>query len=448
MLTPQEFSKRRYERDLQMAEAQRQHRQKLIEAQQRQLQMARAAQQGGAATGAPAQQRPGSSSVAQQQNPAQANGQPNANMNGQLPQQSRPALPMATRNGHLAVPQVNAQGIPQAPMRAGGPMPHPTDMQRLAQANAQRGAQYGGQQPPLANSSMPSPGSGMTTAQQLQHNQQLLAQLNAQQQSNNAAYGHNSTSNPAGHQPAGSPGMMPPPTPQNLPQQLSSGHVPALIAIKSQLRTKHPHLSEEQLTTAATEALTQQSRSQSSNQARQSAMNAAAGVPAQAHNANMQGYAHNQAAYQNNHQMQNGNTPYMSGDNSGNQQAGMNNPTTNSPQAAAAYANQLRQRQMAMMRMQQSPNATHAQLSGSPGVAHASPSMTPVSPSMQYSNMAAQSMGGMGARPPSRSNTPQMQRLGSSNSVPGVGAMAGNGMSSPGALPQGSPHNMQASMAR
>lgn len=455
MLTPQEFSKRRYERDLQVAEAQRQHRQKLIEAQQRQLQMARAAQQG-IPNGVPAPQRPGSSNVAQQQAQAQVNGQQNMNMNGQLPQQSRPALPMATRNGHLAVPQVNAQGIPQAPMRAPGAMAHPSDIQRLAQQNAQRSAQYGGQQPQL-NGSMSSPGGGMTTQQQLQHNQQLLAQLNAQQQSNNAAYNHNITSNPAAHQSSASPSMPPPPTPQNPPQQLSSGHVPALIAIKSQLRSKHPHLSEEQLTTAATEALTQQSRNQSSNQARQNALNAAAGIPAQAHGNNMQGYAHNQAAYQNNHQLPNGNTAYMNGgDNTGPQQATMTNQT-NTPQAAAAYANQLRQRQMAMMRMQQSPNSSaHTQVNGSsPGVTHASPNMGPASPSVQYpNNMAAGQMNGMngggsGGRPPSRSNTPQMQRLGSANGVPtGVGGMPG-GMQSPGApMPQGSPHNLQTNMAR
>ena len=77
--------------------------------------------------------------------------------------------------------------------------------------------------------------------------------------------------------------------------------------------------------------------------------------------------------------------------------------------------------------------------------------MGSVSPSVQYpTNMAAGQMnamnGGGGGRPPSRSNTPQMQRLGSANGV--AGGMPG-GMQSPGApMPQGSPRNLQTNMAR
>ena len=178
-------------------------------------------------------------------------------------------------------------------------------------------------------------------------------------------------------------------------------------------------------------------------------MNAAAGMPSQsqAHPGNMQAFTHNhnQAAFQNNSQMANGSTPYMNGDGGNTQASGMTGPSQ-SPQAVAAYANQLRQRQVQMMRMQQSPNAAHAQLNGSPSLAHASPSMTPASPSMPYSQMSGQNGGIGGGRPSSRGNTPQMQRLGSSNSVPGVGMASG--LQSPGALPQGSPRNMQASMAR
>ncbi|KAK4541583.1 hypothetical protein LTR36_007880 [Oleoguttula mirabilis] len=446
MLTPQEFSKRRHERDLQIAEAQRQHRQKMLDAQQRQMQMASAARTQGTPNGPPAQQRPGTANAPPQHAQMQANGQPTPSMNGQLPQQARPPLPMATRNGHLAVPQVNAQGIPQAQMR-GGPMSHP-DMQRLAQANALRNAQYPNQQQyQMPNGHLPSPGGGMTTQQQLQINQQLLAQSSAQQQqAGNVGHGGQSTSHTTnGHQMSASPNMPPPPTPHaqgQQPGQLSSGHVPQLMLIKNQLRNKHPHLSEDQLNQAATSTLREQSQSQSTNQARQNAMNAAAGIPSQAHPSNMQAYAQNQAAFQNNSQMPNGNTAYMNGDNGTTQSPSMTGPSQ-SPQAVAAYANQLRHRQAQMLRMQQSPNAAHAQLTGSPSMAHASPSMTPASPSMPYSQMSGQ-MGGMGGRPSSRGNTPQMQRLGSSNSVPGVGMASG--MQSPGALPQGSP--MQASMAR
>ncbi|KAK5123933.1 hypothetical protein LTR85_002130 [Meristemomyces frigidus] len=440
MLTPQEFSKRRHERDLQIAEAQRQHRQKMVEAQQRQMQMASAARTQGTPNGAPVQQRPGTANAPPQHAQMQANGQPTANMNGQLPQQARPPLPMATRNGHLAVPQVNAQGIPQAQMR-GGPMSQP-DMQRLAQQNALRNAQYQNQQQyQMPNGHVPSPGGGMTNAQQMQINQQLLAQ---QAGNGNQSQGASHAAN--GHQMSASPSMPPPPTPHaqtQQPGQLSSGHVPQLMLIKNQLRNKHPHLSEDQLNQAATSTLREQSQTQSTNQARQNAMNAAAGIPSQPqpHPSNMQAYAHNQAAFQNNSQMSNGNAAYMNGDGGNTQPPSMTGPSQ-SPQAVAAYANQLRQRQVQMMRMQQSPNAAHAQLNGSPSMAHATPSMTPASPSMPYSQMAGQ-MGGMaGGRPSSRGNTPQMQRMGSSNSVP----MA-SGLQSPGGgLPQGSP--MQASMAR
>ena len=171
-------------------------------------------------------------------------------------------------------------------------------------------------------------------------------------------------------------------------------------------------------------------------------MNAAAGISSGvASQSNMQAYGHNQAMFQN-QQMPNGNN-YMNGDASG-QQANMN------PASPQQYAAIMRQRQMAQMRgMGQSPNATHANLNSSPGITNTSPNLAPVSPNMQYANMnqmPSMNMGGMNPqqRPPSRSNTPQVQRLGSS------GNMAG-GMPSPqGGVNgmQGSPRNMQANMAR
>lgn len=430
MLTPQEFSKKRHERDLQIQEAQRQHRQKMMEAQQRQILAARqaaqqAAQQQGMQNGTANQQRPGSSSnMAVQQAQMQPNGQQQVNMNGQLSQQARQSLTMATRNGHLAVPQLNAQGIPQAQMRPNGQMPNPQDtMQRMAHANAQaRNPQYAGQpQYPMPSANMMSPGSGGMSGQQLQQSSQAMLASMQQQM--------NSATQQANHPMSASPSMPPPPTPHNNPQQLSSGHIPAVLNIKAQIRNKFPTYTEDQINQMATEVLKNQS--QSSTQARQSAMNAAAGI------SNMQAYGHNQAAFQN-HPMPNGNN-FMNGDSSG-QSTGM------SPASPQQYAALMRQRQMAQMR--QSPNSSHATLNGSPSVAHASPNMQPVSPSMQYSNMnqmASMNMGAMNAqqRPPSRSNTPQMQRLGSSGNMQG-------GMPSPQGVNgmQGSPRNMQASMAR
>ena len=437
MLTPQEFSKRRHEKDVQALEIQRVNRQKMMEAHQRQIQMQRAAQHGAIATpGGQVQQRPGTATGPQQQAQMQPNGQQTANMNGQLPQQARPPLPMATRNGHLAVPQVNAQGIPQAQMRAAGAMSQ-HDMQRYAQANAQRSAQYGGQQYQMPNAATPSPGGGMTTQQQLHSNQALLAQLSAQNHANHLPHNQNPLQGTGAHPMSASPSMAPPPTPHTQPQTLSSGHVPALILIKNQLRKLHPQLSEDQLNSAATTQLREQHNNQSSSQVRQAAMNAAAGMPAQPHGNNMQGYVQNQSqtAYQNNPtQMPNGNQAYISNDANGQPRP---NGATNNPQAA--YANQMRQRHQVPIQ-HQSPGMAHAQLNGSPGMAHVSPSMAPISPAMQYAHMAA-AAGGTGQRPPSSGSIPQMQRMGSAGT--GSGAVQ-----SPGSLPQGSPRNMQASMAR
>ncbi|KAK5107835.1 hypothetical protein LTR62_000649 [Meristemomyces frigidus] len=457
-MTPQQFSQRRQDRDIQIAEAQRQHRHKIMEAQQRQIMQARAAHQ----QGAPVQQRPGTANMPPQQTSMQQpNGQSHPNMNGQFPQQARPPLPMATRNGHLAVPQVNAQGIPQAQMQ---PSAHMTPQQqqqyaRMAHANAQRTAQYATQPYQMTpGGQMASPGGNMTTAQQLQQNQAML-QL-AQQQQQQHAHSQSAPQSNGHQQVSNAPSMPPPPNPHcqtQQPGQLSSGHVPALIAIKNNIRAKHPHLSEDQLTRAATDTLRDQSASatHSTNQARQNAMNAAAGIAAQAtpqaSNNMQQPYSHNQQAFQSNAQLPNPNATYMNGDTSAQAQA--MNGQTHSPQAAAAYANQIRQRQQAqMLRMHGSPNGTHAQLNGSPAMAHASPNMAPASPSMAYAGMANGQMG-QGVRPPSRNaaGTPGgLQRMSSNNSVPGVAMAAGmqNGVQSPSSLAQGSPRNMQASMAR
>jgi chromatin modification-related protein VID21 len=462
MPTPQEFSKKRYERDLQYAEMARKHRANMIEAQQRQQQMARAAQSG-AVPGTAGQQRP---TTAGQTQP-QAQGPQAAAVNGHPSQQARQAVPQPTRNGHLAIPQVNGQGIPQAHMRATQPVAQQADMQRMAQVNAQgRQGQYAGQQYPIPNTnSMMSPGGGMTTQQQIQNNQALLAAFQAQNQNQPAQQSHaqHPSMGQAGNAQVGqmnsqqqhnsaSPSMPPPPTPQGVPQQLSSGHVPAVIAIKNQLRARYPTMTEAELTNFATEQLKHQS--QSSTQVRQNAMNAAAGIGGSTPNAStatMQAYSQNQQSYQTNPHMPNGNHVTTNGDSVAQAQLQQSNASV-SAQGQANYAQMMRQRAAAQMRLQQSPNTPHAQPHSSPVVAHASPNMNPVSPAVQYqgvNNMPSVPMNaGMSSqgRPPSRSNTPQMQRLGSSGGVPGI-----NPLQSPGATPgglQGSPRNMQASMAR
>lgn len=461
MPTPQEFSRKRYERDLQLAEMRRQHQLKMAEAQQRQAQMLRGQQQG-VPNGAVAQQRPQTAQQAQGQMAAQHH----PAMNGQVPPQARQPVPVPTRNGHLAVPQGNPQGVPQAQMRPGQGMSQ-ADMQRMAQANNQgRPVQYAQQQYPGQNPSMVSPSQGaQNTSQQLASNQALLAAYQAQHhqqpptpsqqmpqqgQHQSPPNAHLQTAQANGnHHASASPSMPPPPAPGNASGQLSSGHVPTVIAIKNQLRARYPNMSEAELTNFATEQLKHQS--QSNSQVRQNAMNAAAGInpnasPAAANS--VPAYSQNQAAYQNNASMTGNANGYPKLDANAQTQQQQANGVAPNPQNPAAYAQMMRQRQMQQMRMQQSPTGSHAQLSGSPNLAQASPNMGPASPAVQYpnaNNMPMNAGVNNQGRPPSRSNTPQMQRLGSSGGVQGV-----NGMQSPGAPGslQGSPRNMQASMAR
>ena len=526
MPTPQEFSKTRYERDLQMAEVNRQRRQKMIEAQQqRNAQMLRAQQ--GIPNAASSQQRP---QTAQQPSGGQTPGQQPPAANGQMNNQQRQQVPM--RNGHLAVPHMNAQGVPQAHMRPGQAPAQTPDMQRMAHANNQnRPVQYPSQQYPMPNGNMASPGvNGITTSQQLASNQALLAAFQAQNQQQSAQgqqtpqqnpqqHGHLQTPNGTPHnqgtqannqqQMSASPSMPPPPTPAGNPQQLSSGHIPAVIQIKNQLRARYPQMSEVELTNFATEQLKHQS--QSSGQMRQNAMNAAAGISnpqqqqqqqQQTVNNNAPAYNHNQAAYQTNGNVPNGTNGYAGSPEQATQnqahqpqqqqqqqhvpqqqqqqqqQAPMQqnanmNAGGNAANNQQNYAQLMRQRQMQQMRLQQqtpqqqqspqaqvqhqSPSTPHAQPStaGSPHVAHASPRASAASPHVTSANaspsmhMAQPSQVNGQARPPSRSHTPQqppMQRLGSSSGVPGVGMQSG-GVQSPGGVVHGSPRPQQPQQA-
>ncbi|EME39389.1 hypothetical protein DOTSEDRAFT_75175 [Dothistroma septosporum NZE10] len=458
-MTPQEFSKKRHERDLQILEAQKQHRQKIMEAQQRQIAAARAqavaAQQGGLLNGIPPQQR-GTSQGQAPQHAQMPNGQPQPNGVQNTAQQQARMQMAPQRNGHLAPPQVNAQGIPQAQMQARGGMAPPSNMQQLGAASAQgRNQQFANQQQySMQNGNMSSPGgTAMTTAQQLQQNQALLQAYHQQQQANGAQAHNMNHTNSIPQLSGSSPSMPPPPTPQSIPQQLSSGHVPQIIAIQNQIRAQNPGISEDNLKLMATQQMTKLSQS---SQARQTAINAAAGLSSPSSNAVQAHYPNNQAAYQRNGQMANGqssnniNGTYANGGDSAPQANMSPSANSTSPSQQQLYAQNLQYQQRKLMQQQMqshSPHGSHAQLSGSPSVNHASPSMAPASPSLQYSNMNQTNapMAGMNSqRPSSRSNTPQMQRIGSS----GSGVAIGNGVQSPGSQLQGSPRNMQASMAR
>jgi chromatin modification-related protein VID21 len=470
MMTPQEFSKKRYEHDLKQMELARQQRARIMEQQRKQIEAHRLAaqqhamQQNGPGGTGPNQQRP---TNGQPNGQAQANGQQAPQLpNGQYPQQGtnmngqqqmaqqqiqqqqgqrQQSVPMATRNGHLAVPQVNGQGMAaQAQMRTpnmNGQMPDPVQMQRYAQAQG-RQQQYVGQQGYGAMQS-PNGGVGMTAQQTMKSSQAMLATIQAQM--NQAPQQPGSNMNQASGM---SPSMMPPPAPlqQNVNAgTLSSGHMPVLHSIRQRLKAQFPQQSDDQILQMATELLAKQSQS-ASTQARQNAMNAAAGLNNVGGANNMQAYGYNQAVG-----YPNAGGQIVGAGYGADGMAGQGGGT--SPQQ---YSNFLRQNQMAQMRHQQlqgSPAGSHASLNmnGSPSMANASPNtagMTPVSPNLQYNQMAGMNMAGMQQRPPSRSatGTPQ-QRPGSAVGVPNMG----QGMGSPGSangMMQGSPGRVQASMAR
>ena len=442
-LTPQEFSKKRAERDAFEAQQQRERNAKMMELRRQQMAAHRAQQMqiaGGPQPAAAGQPRPPGANMPAQQAQMQANGQQMPNMNAQMAaaQQGRPGVQMtSTVNGHLAPP--GRQGIPQAQMQPRAP--------QMAQPNGQqRGAPYAGQQYAGANGiASTQQVSGVTTAQQLAENHALLAAFRQQQaQQGNMAHNANQQIN-------GSPSMPPPPTPRNAPQKLSSGHTPQISAITNQIRAANPSYSDQEVSDAAVKQLAKQTNQQSSNQARQIAMNAASGISTPTQNGvATQAYSQPQGPY-NQRSMTNGTSgangvngmyPQMTGGSNG-QQLGASMSPQNNPasfQAQDDYRTQLmrgQQAQMPQVRQMQSPNTNQAQLYQSPVAAHASPHMAAVSPGQSpYQNMNQMSQS-------SRSNTP-MQRLSSSGSVNTLG----NG-GSPGAMAiQNSPRSMPPTVAQ
>jgi chromatin modification-related protein VID21 len=336
LLTPQEISKKRHQQDLATQAALREQRQKFHEQQQRMLQarlvqqqqqhqqqqaqqqMQQQAQQGSHHMqaqqitnnqGPPQQQhlrqQPGTPNMLAQQAQMQANGQQLVNMNGQTmqhpQQQGRQPMPIGAQNGYRVMPEnrqhMNGPAQLQQQQARAAMAQHGNLQQQMAHAQA-RNAQFAGQSLQMA-----SPG-GRTPQQHQQQQQAILAAFNAQQQQQqqaaqaaNANNQHvtNGTPNVSGQQQqmaSASPSMPPPPTPQqqqHLPQQLSSGHIPQIIQLKNQLRASNPNLSDDQLTQLATQQMQiksqqqqaqhqQQPSSLQQQQARQSAMNAAAGI--------------------------------------------------------------------------------------------------------------------------------------------------------------------------
>ena len=282
-----------------------------------------------------------------------------------------------------------------------------------------------------ANRGSPGVGQGGMVNGQMQNNAAMLAAMqNASNMPNGAGGNVNATPQNHGAHYANHTNMnanasaspMPPPsTPVSQPQQLSSGHVPAITQLKHNLQAQNPHASPQQIDQLVNGEMRKHLHAQ---QARQNAVNAAAGNHAVMPGNSNGNYNQNQVAFQQN----NVQTPTQSGSaqyNNQGQAPNMTNATNTSPQQAQ-YSAMMRQRLM-QQQAQMQPAVGNA--GGSPTLQQLSPSTMHASPNMAQvvPNMAP--MNGQSGRPPSRSATPQMARLPSNS-----------GMTSPG-LPQGSPRS-------
>lgn len=403
----------------------------------------------------------------------------------QIQGQGQPSRP----NTHVAVPQMGAQGnIPQAPMqanmRSGNNMNANSNtsnnianasshaasdnaQQRMAleqahrQAQMKQQAQLNGQQFQMGPPNRSSP-SGLTSNSHNWHatnlaiaNAALAAQNNGQHASTpngNATHqNHNSHVNNAGA--SASPHMPPPPlNPQaaaaaaaaaaaQQPQQLSSGHVPAIAQITHQLQAKHPNASQDQIKELTSQHLKHfYSQQQNNHQARQSAMHAAAGTHGVSPSPNNQAvHNQNQAAFQqnNNNVATNGHASSNNATTNGHQAPYANSPANGVNPASSAnsqYSAAMRQ-QLIQQRQNQIQSAAMSAASGSPRLPQASPNMAHASPIMAQ---AVPNMNGAQNRTP----TPQMVRLGSSGGQSNQGSLQ-----SPG-LPQGSPRAVPAGVAQ
>ncbi|MCJ1245119.1 chromatin modification- protein VID21 [Trapelia coarctata] len=280
MQTPQEFSRFKHERELRIQEKQEVYRQQMMQ-QQRAALIAKATQSGALPGGPnmPQQMRnpvpgPSNGTSPHLASSLPANGVPA----GHGPSRSIPSVNGMLPNG---APTVNGQNglrggnIPQAPMQshAQGQQRMPHDMRIMMEASrlqaeqqqylqAQRQQRYPSSNGANGHSSSPQAAAMNNTAQP---SAAMLASLQAA----------NGKLSPTANGISGPPRLSSSPQLANAVQarQLSSGVVPLVSQIATQLKAAHPNASDEQLRQMATERMTQQLRSQTS----QAAMHAAAG---------------------------------------------------------------------------------------------------------------------------------------------------------------------------
>ena len=214
-------------------------------------------------------------------------------------------------------------------------------------------------------------GTGMANAQQIkQYQQQRMNSANHGMMNNSQAAMLAAMQSGNAQLQNGTANGMPPPN-SSQPKQLSSGHIPAINAIKHSLQAAHPQASQHQIDQMANE---QMKRHFQTTQARQNAVNAVAG------------------AYGNQFQQQNANGSTQQ-----------------------QYSQLMRQR--LMQQQQQAQNGTS---SVSPHLQQASPASMHLSPVMQ------QAVPNGTNRPPSRNTATPMARIPSSGSMPSPGLAQGS----------------------
>ncbi|CAG7919634.1 unnamed protein product [Penicillium olsonii] len=292
--SPAEFSRLKYDREMKLQERQEQYRQQMIAQQRASLQAQRSGQ------------------APNQQPMLNAPGRTNANM----PPTSNPNVtgnaPNGMSNGLPGGAAVNqARSMPMQNMPGGaqpnGQMPNNMPMKMMPQGQMQ---QTPGSRPGLPMQTSPDNTRVMREANRLQEQQRLLQSRQGQphpqqgqQQFHNQPFGQQgspnmnmanvsgTSNNPAMMSMPNQGGMQSPSFPGNAPQgvsvpsprmgqpnPLSSGVVPQISTIQSQIQRSHPTLPPDQVTKLATERLNQYQQSQQQQRlSQQAAMNAAAG---------------------------------------------------------------------------------------------------------------------------------------------------------------------------
>jgi len=336
-----------------------------------------------------AQMQAAQSGMANGVNPQQRNGTPgnNANLSAQMPNSAQPGNNTAAANAAMVAraqqqqtqqvmqanfPNGNVTGVPmgssgvpqaqmQANMQSNQRMPPPDQQVRMAMqqrgpfnnTNQQHQFQLQQQQINMASNLTQNMGiNGMPNAN-------MIASM-AGQNLNNMNGTMNGSMNGMSNN-AGSPRLnQANPVMQSPARPLSSGHMPQLLQIQNNIKVQHPEWSPEQVQKVASEHLSRFLAKQ-----RVQAMNAAAGSSGTGTGVN------NSPQLGNNMYLNNGT---MSNGTMSNGTLGANSP---SPSAVQNYQQQLVRQQQMMSQQQRQP-------AGSPG---------------------------MGARPPSRSATPQGAQL-------------------------------------